>query len=1121
MTKFPHQWRMGGALGTAVLACCAYWWLLLGQQREQIAFAETQTQLRATQTSRTLAAQMETLMGGLEYLARSLAVLHEHDPQHTFKLAAANALATFPPGSILQIAVASAEGRVVYSSLSPSGDVPTTSIEDRAHFQAHTLKPDKRLYISRPTLGRVSGQWSVQMSYPIDTHGRFGGVVVLSIDPEYLSRNLRDVFSHGKDAALLVRADGAYLARSHVQSEVLDQNVPADREFLRYPERISGQYALPAPTDGVSRMYSWQRLAKYPLVVSVGLSRDQAMADTYQSVRDSRVRNTVGTVVFILAALWIALLFNRQKQDHARLERHKQRYRLALEGGKLGTWDWSPRTGEFYFDRRWTDLLGLPPLAYQQDRDRLQALMHPEDWSAWCTALDAHVGGETEFFEAEPRLRHRKGHWVWMHLRGRMVRQSGSHQALRITGTYIDVTQRHEIDAARQELQQRLSKLLAQVPGTVYQFRLRSDGTSCFPYASPGIVDIYGITPELALTDSSQAFASAHPDDLEKLRSSIQESAGSLQLWSHEWRQILPNGEVRWLAGQANPEREADGSTLWHGYIHDVTEQHVVVEALRRSEARLRLTMAAVQDGLWEWDTRRDIIQMDTRCHQILGYAKRPEKLSFETWQNHVHPDDRQRVITTLQRQVALGQPFDVEARLRTQQGAWRWVEIRGQVAPDDTEIAGLVIGTQTDIQPRMQEAHLRQALLDNAAAALFISTPNRTIALANHRAVETFSEDGLPLQGKSMRILHRHEAAFTQFMQYVDAVREQGAVEVEYLMRTSTGALRWFSIRGTPLDPLQPAGDVIWTLVDTTERRETEQALATAQAHLMEVIQHFPGGVLVQNQAGVAVVLNQAMCDLFGSAARSSDLVGCDRETLRALVPEEVLAVLPPGELLHNDGTGATYEAALKDGRTARIDMIQMRTARGDDLGRLWLAQDITERRRHERTLERLATTDTLTSLPNRRAFMARLEAEITHIAHGAPPAAFLMLDLDHFKRVNDTWGHATGDKVLVHLAKLLRGNLLRKDDMAGRLGGEEFAVLLPDTTLTEGRAIAERLRIALENSQIAGDTGQPIQITMSVGLCAVAEDSVTTLANADAALYQAKNTGRNKVVQASTASA
>ena len=1121
MKKNLVHWRTLGALMLMVLACAAYWWQLLGQQREQIAFAQEQTQLRAQQISRTLAAQIGTLMGGIEYLARNLAVLYESDPQHAFQLAAGNALATFPAGSILQIAVAAADGKIVYSSLASNdgASASAVSIEDRAHFQAHTLDAEKRLYISRPTLGRLSGQWSVQMSYPLQSQGAFGGVVVLSVNPEYLSRNFREVFTQSKDVALLVRADGAYLARSQLQSEVLDQNIPPEREFLTYPERSNGQYQVPAPIDGVERFYAWQRLTNYPLVVSVGLGREQALSATLRAVRESRWRNALGTAALLLSALWITALFARQKQDHARLQRHKQRYSLALEGGKLGTWHWPLGDDNVQFDKRWPGLLGLPSHAQQLNQQQLEAFMHPSDWRHWKQALQAHARGETEYFEAEPRLRHQNGQWIWVHLRGKLV-DAGTPRALRtrphITGTYLDVTQRHEAEAARAEMQARLSKLLAQVPGTVYQFRLRTDGSACFPYASPGITDIYGISPELAQTDAHQAFASVHPDDMDRLATSIRQSADTLQAWAFEWRQIRPDGETRWLSGRANPEREPDGSTLWHGYIHDVTEQHTMVETLRRSEARLRLTMAAVQDGLWEWDTRSDTIQMDARCHQILGYAAQPAPLHVNTWKRLVHPDDRSTVLTTLQRQVALCQPFDVEVRLRTQQGTWRWVEIRGQVAPDESGHSALVIGTQTDITPRMQEARLRRALLDNAAAALLITTPERTIALANQRAVETFSEDGLPLQGKSAQALHRHEASYAQFRQYVDTVREQGSVQVEYLLRTAAGALRWFSMRGTPLDPEHPEGDIVWTLVDTTERRETEEALATAQAHLLEVIQHFPGGVLVQNQAGDAVVINQAMCDLFNVPTRSQDLVGCDRETLRALMPPEAKAVLPSRENPHNEGSSASYQVTLSDGRTTRIDLILMRTGRGDDLGRLWLAQDITERRRHERTLERLATTDTLTSLPNRRAFMARLEAEITHIAHGAPAAVLLMLDLDHFKHVNDTWGHATGDQVLMHLAKLLRGNLLRKDDMAGRLGGEEFAVLLPDTTLPEGLGIAERLRAALEQSQIQSDKGQTIRVTMSVGACLVGSHSGSTLASADAALYEAKNTGRNRVVQA-----
>jgi diguanylate cyclase (GGDEF)-like protein/PAS domain S-box-containing protein len=1103
------------------LACGGYWWQLAVQHRAQIAFAQQQAQVRTDQLARTLAAQMGTLMSGIEYVARNLAALYASDPQHAFMLAAANALETFPRASILQIAVASANGHVVYSSLAPGGGVPdsSVSIADRAHFLAHvTGQPLNRLYISRPTLGRLSGRWSIQVSYPVQRQGKFDGAVVLSIDPQYLSHSLREALGQDEGSALIVRADGSYLAGSDRHNQEHEQTSPQHSEFLQHPERTSGRNQPDTPAEGLDRIRTWQRLDHFPIVVDVSLAREQALSATYQAVRTSQWRNAAGTLAIAVTALWIAWLFHRHAQERGRLQRHKQRYRLALEGGQLGTWDWSPVASTYYFDRRWPRLLGLPAQVRRASPAQLKSLIHPDDWAAWCSAWDAHVLGHAPFFEAKPRLRQPGGQWAWLHFRGKRVVLAGSRAPARITGIYVDVTQQHALDAARQELQQRLSKLLAQVPGTVYQFRLGADASSCFPYASPGITDIFGMTPEQAQADAQYAFAQVHPQDIGPLRASIAESARQLSLWAHEWRQLQPNGETRWLSGKANPEREGDGSTLWHGYIHDVTQQHTVVDALRRSEARLRLTMAAVQDGLWEWDTGTDIITMDTRCHQMLGYAAAPEQLSFQDWKQRLHPDNRQLVLTTLQRQVALGQPFDVETRLLTQQGTWLWVEIRGQAAPHAEGDCAVVIGTQTDITLRMQEAHLRQALLDNAAAALLISTPERTIALANQRAVDTFSEDGLPLQGKSTSALHRHQGAFMHFHPYHEAVRQNGAVEVEYLLRTASGALRWFLMRGTLLDPQQPEGNIVWTLVDTTERRETEEALATAQAHLMEVIQHFPGGVLVQNHAGDALVLNQAMCDLFDIDVRCSDLIGSSRAALRALAPPEVLAVVRPEDGAADTEACASYEVALKDARTVRIDRVPMHNTRGDNLGCLWLAQDVTERRRHERTLERLATTDTLTGLANRRAFMARLEAEITHMAHGAAAAVFLMLDLDHFKRVNDTWGHASGDKVLIYLAQLLRGNLLRKEDLAGRLGGEEFAVLLPDTTLSEGLAVAERLRLALYKSPIVMDesTGQTVQVSMSVGVCVVGEDSASTLASADAALYEAKNTGRNKVMQA-----
>lgn len=177
----------------------------------------------------------------------------------------------------------------------------------------------------------------------------------------------------------------------------------------------------------------------------------------------------------------------------------------------------------------------------------------------------------------------------------------------------------------------------------------------------------------------------------------------------------------------------------------------------------------------------------------------------------------------------------------------------------------------------------------------------------------------------------------------------------------------------------------------------------------------------------------------------------------------------------------------------------------------------DISARKQHEEVLVAQATTDALTGLPNRRHFLAHLDDELARLRrfpeHGA---ALLMLDLDRFKRVNDAHGHAVGDRVLRHFAQVLR-DALRKTDLAGRLGGEEFAVLLTGVDLDSARDFADRLRQRVADAHVTLDTGT-LRYTVSIGvaLIAPADTADDLLARADAALYSAKQAGRNRVMLA-----
>jgi diguanylate cyclase (GGDEF)-like protein len=178
-------------------------------------------------------------------------------------------------------------------------------------------------------------------------------------------------------------------------------------------------------------------------------------------------------------------------------------------------------------------------------------------------------------------------------------------------------------------------------------------------------------------------------------------------------------------------------------------------------------------------------------------------------------------------------------------------------------------------------------------------------------------------------------------------------------------------------------------------------------------------------------------------------------------------------------------------------------------------------ELREKNATLARLSTTDPVTGLRNRRYVSEFLSVEVLRAVRYHTPLAVLLLDLDHFKRVNDTHGHRVGDAVLQVVADTLRASL-RATDLAGRYGGEEFLVVLPQTDLAGGAVLAERVRVAIEETAIDVAADTALSVTVSVGVAALegAAQTVEQLVErADAALYAAKDAGRNRVVSAAAA--
>ncbi|MGE5626637.1 MAG: GGDEF domain-containing protein [Solirubrobacterales bacterium] len=178
---------------------------------------------------------------------------------------------------------------------------------------------------------------------------------------------------------------------------------------------------------------------------------------------------------------------------------------------------------------------------------------------------------------------------------------------------------------------------------------------------------------------------------------------------------------------------------------------------------------------------------------------------------------------------------------------------------------------------------------------------------------------------------------------------------------------------------------------------------------------------------------------------------------------------------------------------------------------------EDVTEHKHMLEALNKLATIDGLTNIANRPYFLSIAENEFKRTIRYNKNLSVLMLDIDHFKKVNDTFGHGTGDIVLKNVAAKC-SEIIRLQDCAGRLGGEEFAILLPETDKDNAIITAERIRAAIELMETDTSDGHKIKVTCSIGVTEIIEGDTTfdlMLSRADTALYEAKNTGRNKIVE------
>jgi PAS domain S-box-containing protein len=556
------------------------------------------------------------------------------------------------------------------------------------------------------------------------------------------------------------------------------------------------------------------------------------------------------------------------------------------------------------------------------------------------------------------------------------ISQSGTEGAKLFTAILRDISERVHAETILKEqlrLQDQFTKIAASVPGLICSFRLDQDGSVSMPYASPTIESLYGMTHEAVAEDFSPVFARFHADDISQINKTIADSARKLQPWRAIWRYNHPwKGEI-WLEGHSMPQREPDGSILWHGYIHDITSRKLAEIALQERENELQLIMNAAPALISYLDTDFRYLRVNKTYEnwfclhqeQILGHSAR-EILGEKAWS----------MVSLYLERARSGERVSFDYQIPYGTGKPRWVH--GNYIPDkdgNGNVKGVVVHV-TDIDDRKQAELERQkfvSLANNSQEFIGMCDMKFMPFYANPAGIKLVGLDSLEqaLKTPVQEFFFPEDQAFILEEFFPRVIREKsGEVEIRF-RHFKTGVALWmiYNVFFITNDQGEPVG-LATVSQDITARKLAELALEESERQnrfLADILEHAGQPFAVGFPDGRLEYVNPAFERLTGFS--HDELLAMDWAT--KLTPPEWKAIEQAKleELQHNQ-QAIRYEKEYyrKDGTRVPIELLVEMVS--DEAGRplhyYAFITDLTERKQAEAALReseermRLATETT-----------------------------------------------------------------------------------------------------------------------------------------------------------------
>ena len=622
--------------------------------------------------------------------------------------------------------------------------------------------------------------------------------------------------------------------------------------------------------------------------------------------------------------------------------------------------------------------------------------------------------------------------------------------------------------------------------------------------------------------------------DLENLQRVID---GCINAYKMEKRYIRKDDSVVWIQLTVSGLRDADGTLLqFIAQIEDIQERKQNEAQLEQLQQRHALALKSADIGVWEYVPSAEPLIWDAQMHEIYGLdALIPVEL--KDWIAAVHPDDRASAMAAVDQCQREKVEVSYRFRIRHPRLGIRYLEASADVILSQSGQVMRMVGVNRNVteahnaQARLRDSEERFQLMVDAAIdyAIFQLDRHGHVASWNLGAQRMYGYKSEEIIGRSSVCLHTVDDQYAgEPSTNLRLADQHGRAESEGWRIRSDGQRIWVNTVLTVMH--DGAGQVVGYAKmsrNLTDRHSAEQQVASANHLRAVILEASPFAIITSSVDGIIQSFNAAAERMLGyqrdeiilrhTTALIHDLAEVVQRA--AELSEELQRSIEPGfavfacKAILGQTEDREWTYLRKDGSRLQVNLTvtALRDQTNQICGFMGAAYDITDRKRREALTQHIAEHDHLTGLPNRVLMQDRLGQAIRTAKRDGCTFGVLMLDLDHFKRVNDSLGHHIGDELLKVVAERLAA-CVRSSDTVARMGGDEFVLLLPSITDSNGIGrVADAIVKSISQTIVIGS--YELNVTPSIGVAMFPQDGNNAnvlLKNADTAMYKAKGSGR-----------